>query len=218
MLQKKRSDQAIPNQKNHAGADDQSALRDNSASRQDLPDNEQMLAGQKIDPTNGEFSQDDSAQTQADQLDLAQLSEALASCQTALTQAQDARNRALADYQNLQRRTVADRQTMAKLATQSLVEELLPHFDHLSMALDHNQDKGLAMIVGQLWQTLNDHGVAEIQAVGKPFDPMYMEAVQSPEEDKQSTSEKLSTPLVKTVHQRGYTLNGVVLRVAKVSF
>jgi len=96
-----------------------------------------------------------------------------------LAQAQDAQRRALADYQNLQRRTQEERSFVAKMATQSLVSDLLDHLDHLSMALEHNPDKGLEMIVSQLWATLKEHGLQELNVLNQPFNPETMEAVEN---------------------------------------
>lgn len=137
---------------------------------------------------------------------LEQVQAELVQTQEQLATAQEAQRRALADYQNLQRRTQEERSYMAKMATQDLVSDLLDHLDHLSMAVEHSQDKGLEMIVSQLWGTLKNHGVAELDVVGQPFNPDVMEAVETTGKDG----------VVTKVVQRGYSLNGVVLRVAKV--
>lgn len=130
----------------------------------------------------------------------------LVSVQDQLAAAQDAQRRALADYQNLQRRTQEEKSFTAKVATQDLVSDLLDHLDHLSMAVEHSQDAGLEIIVTQLWNTLKDHGLQELEVLGQPFDAETMEAVEvvNPEGN------------VSKIVQRGYALNGVVLRVAKV--
>ncbi len=137
---------------------------------------------------------------------MAQLHAQLEQAQTELAQAQDAQRRALADYQNLQRRTQEERSFVAKMATQNLVGDLLDHLDHLSMALEHNPDKGLEMIVSQLWATLKDHGLEELNVLNQPFNPETMEAVENTGE----------SGVVTKIVQRGYSLNGIVLRVAKV--
>lgn len=145
---------------------------------------------------------------------------------TRLSQASQDRLRALADYQNLQRRTADDRQKMVKLATQSLVEDLLEPFDHLSMAAAHLQDKALVMIVEQLWKTLAEHGLTELDVLGKPFDPQMMEVVEHTaaeqakvKDNSEHSPAKPATKEVKVtqVIHRGYALNGVILRVAKVA-
>lgn len=138
--------------------------------------------------------------------ELEQVQAELARTQEQLVQAQEAQRRALADYQNLQRRTQEERSYVAKMATQDLVSDLLDHLDHLSMAVEHSKDAGLEMIVGQLWGTLKNHGVEELQVVGQPFNPDLMEAVETTGTDG----------VVTKVVQRGYSLHGVVLRVAKV--
>lgn len=152
--------------------------------------------------------------------EIVELTEQLEKCQSLLAAAKEEKQRSLADYQNLQRRTMQERTQMAKLATQALVGDLLEHFDHLSMAAEHTKDPALSMIVQQLWQTLNDHGLTEIDAQNKHFDPQLMEAV-SLDQEGSSTAESDKTPddskaKVSKVVQRGYTLHGVLLRPAKV--
>lgn len=124
------------------------------------------------------------------------------------------RLRALADYQNLVKRTQKERLKMVKEATQGLTRELVPHLDHLALAAQHSQDKGLQMVIDQLWKTLQENGVREIQCLGKPFDPNLMEAVEvENEEELLDNSEK---SVVTAVVRRGYMLHDLVLQVAKV--
>jgi molecular chaperone GrpE len=126
--------------------------------------------------------------------------------ETKVQQAEDQKNRALADYQNLLRRTQEERVRTAKLATQSLVADLIQPLDHLALAAAQLNDTGLNMVVGQFWQALNDNGLQELNPMGQNFDPLTMEVV-----EKQGEGETVIKVLAK-----GYTLNGEVIRVAKV--
>lgn len=127
-----------------------------------------------------------------------------------LQQAKDAELRARADYQNLIRRNQAERQQLIKLATKSLVSDLLQPIEHLALASQQLNDQGLNMVVTQFWQTLENNGLQEINPVGQPFDVETMEAVEIKGEGSEDELEVLS------VVKRGYRLNGEVIQHAKV--
>ncbi len=118
--------------------------------------------------------------------------------------------RSQADYQNLVRRGQEDRARFAKLATQDLVEALLQPLDHLEMAASQLSDPGLDMVVHQFQQVLNQFGVEEIECLGEEFDPIFMEVVENKAADSSQQA------VVKKVVSKGYKLNGVVIRHAKV--
>ena len=127
-----------------------------------------------------------------------------------LQQAKDAELRARADYQNLIRRNQAERQQLIKLASKSLVTDLLQPIEHLALAAQQLNDQGLNMVVTQFWQTLENNGLQEINPVGQPFDVETMEAVEIKDEGNEDEMEVLS------VVRRGYRLNGEVIQHAKV--
>jgi len=118
--------------------------------------------------------------------------------------------RAQADYANVLRRTQEERSNLVKFATIDIVSDLLESFEHLSLAAEQLQDAGLSMIVSKLWQTLNAHGLEELEVVGKPFNPNTMEAVAAAEDVNKEA-------VVKKVIRRGYSLNGKIIQFAKVS-
>lgn len=123
-----------------------------------------------------------------------------------LAQAKDSILRSQADYQNLQRRTQDEKQRWLKLAAKDLITDLVQPLDHLSLAAQQLNDQGLNMTITQLWQTLNDHGLQQLEPVGETFDVSKMEAV-----ERQGDGDT-----VLAVVKRGYTLNGEVIEHAKV--
>ncbi len=133
-------------------------------------------------------------------------SEELTQLQRDLAQAKDSVLRSQADYQNLIRRTQEDRTKLVKMATRDLVEDLLQPLDHLSLASAELKDKGLDMVVAQLWRTLNNHGLEEIQVMDQPFNHQTMEVV-----DKKGDGD-----MVQSVIRKGYRLHGEVIQHAKV--
>jgi molecular chaperone GrpE len=134
------------------------------------------------------------------------INEQLNQLQEKLQSAKDSELRSKADYQNLVRRTQEERSKLIKMASLQFVESLLQPLDHLRLAAEHIQDPGLEMVVKQLWQVLEDNGVKALDIVGKKFDENQMEVV-----EKEGDGD-----IVKKIVTQGYTLNGEVIRHAKV--
>jgi len=115
-----------------------------------------------------------------------------------------------ADFDNYRKFAERDKQQFAQVASAALVSELLPFLDSLSSAVAKAGEhaEGFRTLLLQLMQVLQKHGLKEIEAVGKRFDPHYHEAVAH----EQGTEENIIISEV----QKGYLLNGVVLRHSKV--
>jgi len=123
-----------------------------------------------------------------------------------------------ADFINYKRRQEEQMAEWSKMLGEGLVRDILPVLDTLEPRnyadLDAEQRgkgevvKGLELLRQQLLKILQNHGLSEIKAVGEKFDPQLHEAVE------QVAGEE-SGMVVEEV-QRGYLLNGKVLRVAKV--
>jgi molecular chaperone GrpE len=94
-----------------------------------------------------------------------------------------------------------------KLATAGVFESMMEPIDHLEMTAAHLNDQTLSMVMKQLQTALSMNGLQEIEAVGKPFDPHQMEAIEAVEGEKD---------VVVTMKRKGYLLNGMVLRPAQV--
>ncbi|UTR09342.1 nucleotide exchange factor GrpE [Evansella sp. LMS18] len=123
-----------------------------------------------------------------------------------------------ADYENFRRRTRQEKEADAKYRSQRLAEELLPAIDNFERALKteieseeaKNLMAGVEMVYRQLKDALKKEGVEEIEAVGKPFDPNYHQAVMQVEE------EGFESNTVVEELQKGYMLKDRVIRPAMV--
>lgn len=93
--------------------------------------------------------------------------------------------RALADYQNLQKETTSRRAEWAQMSEQQILEEFIPVYEHLKMALSGTDETGgnnpwldgVRHVLKQFADILKSHGVEEVKTVGEKFDPKYHEAV-----------------------------------------
>ncbi|MBN1615425.1 MAG: nucleotide exchange factor GrpE, partial [Deltaproteobacteria bacterium] len=127
--------------------------------------------------------------------------------------------RALAELENYKKRAAKDRADAVKYGHESLLKDLLPLVDSLERASQQACNatdmeafrEGLRMVQDQLSCCLEKHGVQQIDAVGKDFDPNVHEAilqVESKEHDHNRVVDEF---------EKGYFLNGRLLRPSKVS-
>ncbi|MHC4789204.1 MAG: nucleotide exchange factor GrpE, partial [Planctomycetota bacterium] len=93
--------------------------------------------------------------------------------------------RAVADYQNLQKRVDRLRQAAGESAVRAVAEEILPVADTLGRALEAARQtegaedivEGLHLVEKEFYSALARAGIRPIEAVGRPFDPHYHEAL-----------------------------------------
>jgi molecular chaperone GrpE len=123
--------------------------------------------------------------------------------------------RAAADLQNYKRRVEQERSEAGRLASASLVINLLPLLDDLDRALKNVDVKlagltwidGVWLIYRKFQAVLENFGVKEIPADGQAFDPNVHEAIsEAPGEDGKIVS----------VVQKGYSMGDRVVRPAMV--
>ncbi len=127
--------------------------------------------------------------------------------------------RLMAEFDNYRRRTSQEKLEIVSMASTETIKGLLPVLDDceraLKVLLESNDSdaakEGTELIYNKLMNYLKSKGLAVIEAMDQPFDTDLHEAVaQFPiqEEDKKGK--------VFDVVQTGYTLNGKVIRFAKV--
>jgi len=115
--------------------------------------------------------------------------------------------RALADYDNLRKRLEKEREDFIKFSSARLLDKLLPVLDSLENCRGRLEGEGLRLLLKQFREILESEGLKEIEAEGKMFDPVRMDAVEMGSGEKNK---------VTGVIMKGYELNGRVLRPAKV--
>jgi molecular chaperone GrpE len=128
--------------------------------------------------------------------------------------------RTTADFDNFKKRAAREKQEAIKFANEGLLQKLVAILDNFDMALTAAQtggpgagqslQAGLSMICQQLKGVLAEHGLEELEAVGKPFDPNLHEAL--------SQKETPDVPEGQVVQQlrKGYKLRDRLLRPASV--
>lgn len=125
--------------------------------------------------------------------------------------------RAAAELENVRKRAARDVSNARKFAIERFSADLLDVRDSLEMALAAGQDAdadslraGNEATLKLLTVTMQRYGVEEVDPLGEPFDPEKHEAMtMQPSADAEPGS-------VLTVFQKGYSLNGRLLRPARV--
>lgn len=123
--------------------------------------------------------------------------------------------RLMADFQNFKKRTEKQKSDIHAFANEKIVSKLVEVVDNFERALDapcenEGYKEGMSLIFKHLMDVLTDAGVKEIEAVNVEFDPNFHNAVMMEDTDEVESGH------VSAVLQKGYTLNGKVIRPSMV--
>ena len=132
--------------------------------------------------------------------------------------------RALADYQNLEKRVAEGRSEMNSWAVTNLMRQIaqvMHYFDQAFKGVSEEEQqsnwfKGAKMANLQLAQVLQSEGLEEIETDGQ-FDPALHEAVDTREPTSaEASAGKGEDGKILEVVEKGYKLNGKILKPARV--
>jgi len=123
-----------------------------------------------------------------------------------------------AEFENSRKRSTRDREEANRRAGEDVISDLLPVLDNFTRAIqaaEHATDAkavahGVEMISNQITAALQNRGLEPIDAVDKPFDPKFHEAVGVDVRDDIDENQ------VTAVLQNGFMLRGRLLRPAMV--
>jgi len=126
--------------------------------------------------------------------------------------------RVSADYANFQKRSAKQISEAISYEKERIVKSLLPAMDNFEHTLAHSESaddveavvKGVKIIYDQMLDVLKSHDVEQISALGEQFDPALHQAMLQKEDEEKEDG------VVLEEYQKGYKLNGRVIRPAKV--
>ena len=128
--------------------------------------------------------------------------------------------RVSAEFENYKKRSAREMADFKKYANQSLLKELLPIIDNLDLAIKAAAEAsngtdaclldGVELTRKEILKVFENFHVAPIDALGKPFDPNFHEAVMREESDKHPEN------TVVNELQKGYLMYDRLLRPAMV--
>jgi len=126
-----------------------------------------------------------------------------------------------AEFENYKKRMTRQMDEFRKYANEALLKDLLSVVDNLERAVQTSGDEGetshnaciiegVEMTLNEILKILNKFQVTPIEALGKPFDPAFHEAVMQNESDTHPDNTIISEL------QKGYLLHGRLLRPSMV--
>ncbi len=126
--------------------------------------------------------------------------------------------RVYAEFENYKKRMEREKSDFLKYANEELIKELLPVIDNLDRAVGQARQnaeaqslvEGVEMILRQIKEVMEKHGVKELQSLGEPFDPNVHEAMMheiADEHDENTVIDEL---------QKGYIFKDRLIRPALV--
>ncbi len=125
----------------------------------------------------------------------------------------DTLKRVQADFENFQKRSAKEKESAVQLGKALAFRELLEFLDSFDSAVSHVKDehrKGMENLRTQLLKILERNGIHSIFSVGKKFNPELHECLMQGNDPMQGDD------IILEEFQKGYTINGSVLRTAKV--
>jgi molecular chaperone GrpE len=140
----------------------------------------------------------------------------IAQLEQALLQVRDDQLRERAELDNQRKRLARDLEQARRFANERLLSELLPVLDNLERGIAAAGSdagtlrEGVELTLKQLLKVIEDHGLTVVDPAGQPFDPDQHQAVGMEE------SAGVASGIVVRVMQKGYLLNGRLLRPALV--
>ena len=147
-----------------------------------------------------------------------ELKKKLQECEKAKQEYLEGWQRARADFLNYKKEELKRVEGLIEFAKEGMILKILSILDNFEIAekslpQDLKEDKnikGLLLIKNQLKEFLKQNGVEEIELKGEKFDPAFCEVIEAIED-----KEKESGVVIEEI-QKGYKINGRVLRPAKV--
>ncbi|PIQ88332.1 MAG: nucleotide exchange factor GrpE [Candidatus Omnitrophica bacterium CG11_big_fil_rev_8_21_14_0_20_42_13] len=127
--------------------------------------------------------------------------------------------RAQAEFENIKKRMEKEKQDFIKFANEALIAELLVVLDDLERSVclaEQNKNdplaflKGIELVLGHFYEIMKKRGLSPIDTEGKLFDPQLHEALLHIENNN------LPEHTIVEELQKGYFLNGRVIRTSKV--
>ncbi|WP_372761623.1 nucleotide exchange factor GrpE [Pseudoalteromonas sp.] len=166
-----------------------------------------------------EAAEQHAEQEQSPEAEIAMLYAELEAAKQTINDQKDSVVRAAADVENMRRRAAQDVEKAHKFALEKFANELLPVIDNLERAIEFSDKEneslkpvleGLDMTVKSFNDAVAKFGVEIVNPQGEQFNPDFHQAMSI------QPSNDVSPNTVLAVMQKGYTLNGRLLRPAMV--
>ena len=136
-----------------------------------------------------------------------------------LKESQESYKRLYAEFDNFRKRSQKEKSELLKYAEEGVIKQLLPVLDDFERAMVNNEKtsdvavvkEGFQLIYNKMIKTLQDRGLSAVDSQGAIFDTEFHEAItEFPAMEESQKGKVIDTA------EKGYTLNGKIIRYAKV--
>lgn len=143
----------------------------------------------------------------------------IAELEAKVVEAKDKYLRLYSEFDNFRKRSIKEKADLIKSGGEDVFKAVLPVIDDFERAMKAAENatdvaavsEGVHLIYNKFKTTLKQKGLEEMEAAGKVFDADIMEAITS----IPSPTEDMKGKVIDEV-EKGYSLNGKVIRFAKV--
>lgn len=181
---------------------------------------EETTKSENVENTENSAEKSEEGDAEASEDSAASEKEAEASSDDKINELNDRYVRLMAEFENFRKRTDKEKEMMFETGAKSVIEKILPVVDNFERALEMAKPEegaepdpfmdGIDKIYKQLMTEFDNMGVKPIEAVGKPFDPQFHNAVM------QEESEDAESGTVTKEMQKGYMYRDSVVRHSMV--
>lgn len=197
-------------------------ILEKTMSEQQTTTEEKVLNEEELNEQVAENEEVETASEEIDPLNeaLAKIQDLEAQLEEAAKKEQDILLRTRAEIDNIRRRTEADVEKAHKFGLEKFAKEILNVIDNLERAAatpNNSEDEsvkalfdGVELTLKDLLSTVAKFGIEPVGAVGETFNPDLHQAI------SMQPTEGFTTNQITTVLQKGYLLNGRVIRPAMV--
>lgn len=143
----------------------------------------------------------------------------IANLKAKVAELNDKYTRLYSEFDNFRKRTAKEKKEIMDAGGEDVFKSLLPIIDDFDRAIKSNAESsdakaindGVHLIYNKFKTTLNQKGLVEMKAIGEVFNPDIHEAITN----IPAASEDLKGKVVDEL-EKGYSLNGKIIRFAKV--
>ena len=158
-------------------------------------------------------------QTEATTVENQEVPNELETLKNQLAEQKDKYLRLFADFDNYKKRTAKERLDLLNTAGKDIVLSVIPVIDDFERAINvadkatevDSVKEGMILIKNKMFSVLEQRGLKAMESIGEPFDAEMHEAIT----EIPAPSDDLKGKVVDQV-EKGYTMNGKIIRYAKV--
>jgi molecular chaperone GrpE len=143
----------------------------------------------------------------------------IAELKAKVSELNDKYTRLYSEFDNFRKRTAKEKKEIIEAGGEDVFKSLLPIIDDFDRAIKSNAEAtdvkavndGVHLIYNKFKTTLHQKGLSEMKAIGEVFNPDIHEAITNIPAASEDMKGKVADEL-----EKGYTLNGKIIRFAKV--